>query len=312
MSASNSRPSSRSSGNNQPQSPTSQATNATPRLLSKEEAKKIEEIESKYPDVTNADIKVLRQMKKAAIEAFDYDQSQDIQIYIDLSTKDNTAKVISAFQDWLREGILDAIGNYESNKVEVDQEAEDKELHIREDTNTVFEAMKKRHLEEITDVETQRRIAYLREENRESSEVKHLLNQSKKLATNDDVTGAKQFKKRAEAQRDDDREARKYAVDAKYDKLLEQTKQKQRAELDILQARLESLLSEAQTIHDEEIKAQQKKVTVFIHYSLQKAITEGNKQLVKKEQMPQVTTALKKYVRTLLKEQRKEYFIDGE
>ena len=287
----------------------------------------LQEIERKYPDVKNAktygnpkngqwpdEISGLRRMKKDAIDNFDFDKSEAIQKYINLSSLDNTDRVIKSFQEWLKETILEAIGNYESNLVEIEQEINDKEIEARENANKAFENLKEKQLKEISDIETLRSISELREKNREFADVQHLKIQSKKLATNDDVQGAKMFHQQAlDLQKENVKNSTK-SVNDRYDKLLDQLKEKQRSELTILEESLNSSLEKIEKEKDDSKKIQQRQISVYIKKNIQRAYTDGTKQLVvkSKNNSELFSKSISKYVKDLLKEQNKTELLEVE
>ena len=92
----------------------------------------------------------------------------------------------------------------------------------------------------------------------------------------------------------------------KYDKIIKQTFQKQRIEIDNLQKKLSQLLDEADVIHEKEQITQQKKVGVFLHYVLQKAVIDGSKQLTNKKMRAKLNRELTVYVEKILREKGKE------
>ena len=54
----------------------------------------LQDIESRYPDVKGKNLKKLRDMKKNAIEKFDFDQSDAIQTYINILDQDNLTGLV--------------------------------------------------------------------------------------------------------------------------------------------------------------------------------------------------------------------------
>jgi hypothetical protein len=269
----------------------------------------ISRILGKYPELESKRIEELRLIKKEAILKYDYDKSDDVQRYIDSLMSDNTDKVLQAFKQWLGDGVQQALHKYDLNLLEVDEEAEDRELKIRQECELVFRDMQKRHIDELTAIETEREIARLRERSRESADVKSLLDASQRLATVDDVKGAKSLKSEADALKDQQYHQRMEVINGKFDRLIKQAIRKQSSELEGLQRKLDALLEEAESIHESEKIDQQKKAGVYIRFSLHKAITDAAFQLEKKDKRVMVSTELTSFLKKLLKDEKKGFLL---
>ncbi|KAK8885688.1 hypothetical protein M9Y10_041140 [Tritrichomonas musculus] len=278
--------------------------------------KEIDSLQSEAEGIMNEKkvslIYALREMKKAAIEGFNFDKSSSIQAYLNYLDQDNTAKVTEALQNWLRDSINDVIGNYESNMEEVRQQIEDNEVQIRESVDQIFEEMKKRHIKEIEDNETLRNIEILREEKREKNDVRVLKKQSQNLAKSDEVEQAKLIFNKANEVHINNQKAEQENIKIKYNNLLDQICLRQRTEIEALQQRLEDLINQNEKIRHEDEVYQQKQVAVFIRHTLQKSLNDASKQLNKKENLAKVTQELKSTVIQILREQEREYLLDGE
>lgn len=307
------RPGSQASGrfsrsSNQPPSSPSQAMHD--KSMTPEEERHNIEAEYADDDLPSKNYQELRQLKKAAVEEMDFDKSNSLQRYIDLKTLDNSDQVLSNFKQYLHDTISDCFNNYDSCLDDVNDEAEERELIIRQETQRVLESMEKRHVKEITDLETERSISVLREENRTSAEYKRTSAQAKRLAAADDVIAAKALKAKAEELNKQQQEQRIDEENKKFDKLLQKLNQQQKNELIVLQTKLCTSLSDAEEMHQQEIKSLQKKVGVFIRHILQKSIVEASKQLKKKEMRNKVGNELTKYVTSMLRQENKEFFLE--
>lgn len=289
----------------------SRMSNTSP-YSKKDTATLLQEIEKQYPHVKDQELRKLREMKKDAIEAFDFDQSDAIQKYINILDQDNTQRVTTTLQEWLRDAINDVIGNYESNMEEVSQQIEDNEVQIRESVNQIFEEMKKRHIKEIEDNETLRQIEILREEKREKNDVRELKKQSKNLAKADEVDQAKLIFKKANEIDELNKETEMGNINNKYDRLLNQICARQRTEIEALQQRLEELINQNEKVRHEDEVYQQKQVAVFIRHTLQKSLNDATRKLNRKENISKVTQELKNTVIQILKDQQKLELLDGE
>ena len=285
---------------------------STSQYSKKDTATLLQEIEKDYPHLKDQDTRKLREMKKDAIDNFDFDQSDAIQTYLNILEQDNTQRVTKTLQEWLTEAINDVIGNYESNMEEVNQQIEDNEVQIRESVNQIFEEMKKRHIKEIEDNETLRQIEILREEKREKNDVRELKKQSKNLAKADEVDQAKLIYKKATEVNEFNKETEMNNIADKYNRLLNQICQRQRTEIEGLQQRLEELINQNEKVRHEDTVYQQKQVAVFIRHTLQKSLNDAQRKLNRKENLPKVTQELKNTVTQLLKEQQKLELLDGE
>lgn len=265
-----------------------------------------EDIEALIPEVIGKNDEELRRLKKSLIDSYYYKESSLIQQYIDLSKTDNTWKVVESFQEWLNQEIINALSNFEKNQEEITKESKEFEIRLRKEIESSLKQMMQRHIEELTNVEIMKSLEISREKNRVSQEVNDLWKQSKKLATKDDFEGAMKTKDLGDKMHAQQGERRREMVIEKYDKIIKQTFQKQRIEIDNLQKKLSQLLDEADVIHEKEQITQQKKVGVFLHYVLQKAVIDGSKQLTNKKMRAKLNRELTVYVEKILREKGKE------
>ncbi|OHT03446.1 hypothetical protein TRFO_06690 [Tritrichomonas foetus] len=301
----------RSKASNTPRSPIRISPSNSQQLTVKD-VKEMEKIEKLYPDLAGKSLVQLRNMKKKSIDKFDYDKSKYIQAYIVLSEKDNTTRIINDYKEWLQGQISEAIANYETNLTEIEKETDDKELAVREDIQLMYENMKKRHIEEIMEVETLRQISILREQNREKFDVKTLKKQSQKMAATDDIDAARYYKNQADLLHEENIIKGVENVDLKFNKILDKLKQKQTFELSGLQNKLQDYLRDVDSLQEEQIHEQQKKLLVFINHNLQKAINDGAKVLIKKDMMATVNLELRSFVQQFLKDQNREYILEAQ
>ncbi|KAH0791922.1 hypothetical protein GPJ56_004106 [Histomonas meleagridis] len=268
------------------------------------------QIEEEIPEVIGKSFEELRKLKKDMIYEYDYDKSSKIQTYIELQRTDNTGKVIESFQKWLRDEITKVIENYDKNQEDAVRDSREFEKRIRVDTENTFEQMKARHIEELTDIETEKEVEKLREKRRVSQEVYDLWRQSQKLASVDEIEDAMKTKAQADSLQVQQGEERQEKVEMKYSKIIRQVLDKQKKEIEGLQKKLVSLLDEAEAVMEKEQMEQKKKVGVFVQYALNKAITDGTKQLSNKKMRMTVTNELTAFVKKLLKENGKAEFFD--
>ncbi|OHT12132.1 hypothetical protein TRFO_03775 [Tritrichomonas foetus] len=269
----------------------------------------IKRIENENPEIVNQDIQSLRAMKRKAIESYDFHKSDDIQNYIRLISKDNTSRVIQAFQNWLKESIIDCFAQYNRNVSDIEKDIENMKEKVKSEALTSYQQIEKRHIAEIEEITSNQMIDADRESNRCSPEVRELFIASKKLATADEVSQAKNLKEIAFDMQSSQIEERLQMVDSKYRNLMIQILKKHKSELEILNEKTQKMLETLENRKKEELKDQIKKVGVYLKFTQQKAIAEGSKQLVRKEMRSKVANDLAIYVKNFLISEKKEMFL---
>lgn len=298
------------------------------------------DIESKYPDLLNPDISEyysshmnkrldgtarkspvkprkdmkmtdkLRILKQIAISNCDYDKSDAIQKYIELKMVDNTSEVVGKASEWISEVLEDALKRYTGNVTIITDDATDKKLRIRSGCDECFKDVRKKHINELTDIETERQIELIKEENRVPGYYTAMKEESQRLARNNDRAGAKTTIEKAEALLKERKAQKKKEIHSKYNAAINAALERQEKEIEALQDRLQSELSTADDMAESDLDQERKKMVVCIKSTIKMAVDSSIEHLEKVETRSKVTKALTDYTKKFLKERGHESLLN--
>lgn len=317
------RPASRLSNKSSSQSPRADKKTRTKESI-------IASIEKEYPDVLDPDATILesdeykdmnkrlgakarpleektraeklRILKQIAIGNCDYDKSDAIQQYIDMTTHDNTDEAIDQASAWIQQVLESALQKYEENIVIVTDDATDKKIRIRSGCEECASELRKKHISELTDIDTERQIELLRESKRTPSWYVLMKEQSQRLARGNDREGAKATMAKADDMRRQKMEEKEAAINAKYATTRDRTLDKQAKEIENLQERLALDLHAADEVYQNGLEQERKKLVVCIQSTITIAIRSCLEYLEKVEARGRVTKALNSFTKKFLKE----------
>lgn len=267
------------------------------------------EIEQLLPEVVGKSDEELRELKKRLIDTFDYKKSCLVQQYLNLAKTDNTDRVVASFEAQLRSDAAAALAAFEAGRAAALRAAREFEVRLRRELEESFAQMAQRHVDELARIEVVRELESARAVRRVSPEVSALWSRSKRLATKDDYAGAVAAKALGDQQHADECAQRRAAAAERCDRATRQALQRQRAEIEHMQARLAQLLDEAEGVHAREQQLLQKKVGIALHCALQHAAMEAAKQLTDQKMRAKLGRGLAQCLEKVLRESGHEELI---
>lgn len=270
----------------------------------------LQQIEKRRPELIDKDIESLKKMKLQAIEELQFEYSQDIQRYITLISSDNFMALIHTCEEYLLKMVYQLFLDFDNNIIQINDMKDSNEILIRSEIQAIYEEVKKRHMKEIENVLFSQKIALLRSENRQPKDVFILREQSKMFATMNNIKEAQLTLNQAEIVFQTNQNTSKNLILTKFNKIIGQITAKQRAELDILQEKLQSSLAENEMNHEELIQDQIRRAENSIRYGLKQAINDGCRELNNIGQRQLISKSLTEFMCKILKESTNPLFPD--
>jgi hypothetical protein len=216
----------------------------------------------------------LRNLRKAHVDAFEFDESDAIQLLLDLRSSDTSSTVIDAAKTWLRTCFEDVVGNFQSNSLELEELRDDRELQVRSEVDGLFQAMQTRHLGNLTRICASRRIALQNSDERLSADVRNLQKRSKSLALANMGTEARAAFGEAQSLSERERESRAQDIERAFARQLATAADAQTADIAALEAKLSAMLADIRSTIDQEIKEMENRGICALRFHLRKAIED--------------------------------------
>jgi hypothetical protein len=255
--------------------------------------------------IAETDVTKLRRLKQQAIQDLDYDKSKGIQILIDSLTGDNSAGLIGAFKEWLRQVLTQTLERLDENIAALDNRKGTREQEFKSDIETVVEEMKSRHMKTLTRLESDRAEAIERINTRQSADYRSAVSVTRLLAADDQADLAKRLLQGAASRLEQDRKGLCDATNEKYDKIIHDEVAKQQAEFALLQANFNQHIALIQLGYENDVKTERRKTAIFIQRTLLKGINDCCTGLKAIKYRTGVTHELTKYVADFLEARQK-------
>jgi ATP-dependent Clp protease ATP-binding subunit ClpA len=129
------------------------------------------------------------------------------------------------------------------------------------------------------------------------------------LAADDQPDLAISLLEEATAKLAQDRESQRTAVDEKYNRIVRNEITKQQAEFATLKENFDAHMNLIQLAHEDEVRTEHRKTTIFIQRTLLKGINDCCSGLKARRYRPRVTEELTKYVREFLDTKEKGFLL---
>jgi hypothetical protein len=256
------------------------------------------------------DLQTLRQLKREAIDALDFDRSDAIQRIIDGLDTDASGAIIAKYKGWLTTGIDEALDTLDANICELRQAAFDRELQYRVDVDSILAVTRERHIDEMAALAFAEQVAQLKEEQRDPADIRAMRTAAKRLAASDHIGHANELKGTAARAADDGLRARSEAVAAGFRLRAERTARRQTAELEAMQVQLAARITEMDRSVEEGERAQNKKAVVYIKDQLRRAVAEATEHVTRPNQRVKIAAELAAAVASCLKERQREALME--
>jgi hypothetical protein len=235
----------------------------------------ISQIESRYPDVREKKTAVeLRELRKQAVEVFDFDKSDAILAYLELLSTDISDSTIAEARVWLASCCQSAIGTFQSNLIELEWLLENRELHVRREIQSQFEELQLTHENsQIVPIEDKRQRAIHRA-GAPSAAVLDLERKAKELALAGNGAEAREAKSQADALYDGEVATLTEAANQKFDAKQAQLAEVQIGQLKALEDKLKDMLDAIQSSYVKELKEQEAHLIVALKFHWRKAVND--------------------------------------
>jgi hypothetical protein len=250
-----------------------------------------------------------RQEKAEAIQKCEYKKSAQIQREIDAILSQDRNTTVDDRKEILKQTVLTALGNFESNLIDIQDASRATEEDIRTAISESFANLQSHHQAELAGIEFKRLKAVDREEHRETGDFKFARAKSQRLATEDQPEEADAIYREAKAQLDQQRQLVLASIEEKFEKRVARATRKHATDFANLEADLDAQLASAETKKEEEIESQRKAVKVTIQSALQSAIAACAKDVSKKALLGKLISELTQFVKDLLKQEGKSEFL---
>jgi hypothetical protein len=226
---------------------------------------------TRYPDVCEKTAVMLRELRKKAVDEFDFDKSDAILAYLELLATDTSDSTIAEARVWLASNCQIAIGAFQSNLIELQWLLEDRERHARAGIQAQFEELQIKHEEiDVVNKEDKRRIA-LHRAGAPSAAVLELERKAKDLALAGNGIEAREAKRQADDLYDSEVETLAADINRKYDAQQERLAEEQIGDLKALEDKLQEMLDKVQSAYDREVKEQESHLIVALKFHWRKA-----------------------------------------
>lgn len=258
--------------------------------------KQMLKIEKKFPYFVDKSMEELEQMKSFLCEKQEYDKFINLQTYIDFRKKENTSYVLAVFKKWLQEGINEAAQNFDINISQIKEQIQLQKQAIAKDHELLLSQINKNKINEIEKLNIEKSSEIDREKKRQSPEVRNLLNLSQKYAVANQTELAKKAKKDALLKQKAQFENKQQQIELKYIQYIKKIQQKHKNDTEAAKMKYNSQLTTIKRELLSQTEEQKKKLSVFVLFLQQRAITEGSKELIKKEKKTTLKNEITDYV----------------
>ena len=180
----------------------------------------------------------LEKLKVKYIETYKYKKAKQIDEEIKKQRNRKLQKLNQTSIQAINSDIDKLYNEYKEIQKNTEVTYKKKELEKREEISDQFQDIQTRHIGELVKIEKEFALAVIREQKRPIPEVNAILEQSKKVAYNDDFQCADRLRKKASRIRDEQLAARRSVVDLQYNEIRIKALNKQRTEIDILKNKL--------------------------------------------------------------------------
>ncbi|KAK8899529.1 hypothetical protein M9Y10_001845 [Tritrichomonas musculus] len=273
--------------------------------------KQMLKIEKKFPYFVDKSMEELEQMKSFLCEKQEYDKFINLQTYIDFRKKENTSYVLAVFKKWLQEGINEAAQNFDINISQIKEQIQLQKQAIAKDHELLLSQINKNKINEIEKLNIEKSSEIDREKKRQSPEVRNLLNLSQKYAVANQTELAKKAKKDALLKQKAQFENKQQQIELKYIQFIKKIQQKHKNDTEAAKMKYNSQLTTIKRELLSQTEEQKKKLSVFVLFLQQRAITEGSKELIKKEKKTTLKNEITDYVYNHIFDIGKGFLFEG-
>ena len=273
--------------------------------------KQMLKIEKKFRYFVDKSMEELEQMKSFLCEKQEYDKFINLQTYIDFRKKENTSYVLAVFKKWLQEGINEAAQNFDINISQIKEQIQLQKQAIAKDHELLLSQINKNKINEIEKLNIEKSSEIDREKKRQSPEVRNLLNLSQKYAVANQTELAKKAKKDALLKQKAQFENKQQQIELKYIQFIKKIQQKHKNDTEAAKMKYNSQLTTIKRELLSQTEEQKKKLSVFVLFLQQRAITEGSKELIKKEKKTTLKNEITDYVYNHIFDIGKGFLFEG-
>ncbi|OHT03050.1 hypothetical protein TRFO_29603 [Tritrichomonas foetus] len=252
---------------------------------------------SKYDGLTLIE---LRQRREKEVNDLNFEEVAVIDEAIKNYNVDNTAKVVEKVEQSLATDIDSAFARFDQACQEIENRTNENEQRIRTNTNSNFQIVKERHVQELADLETERQLDVIRSKERPSAKNNEMKNIAKNLARSGVIDAAITTREEAKISLEQELAFREYDINLRYEKILGHCVKRQSLELETMQNNFQKLIQNNENAKNKDILLQRQTLKGYITNAMRRAITEGCNELSRKDKRPELSQQITDFVQQKL------------
>ncbi|OHS96555.1 hypothetical protein TRFO_37299 [Tritrichomonas foetus] len=242
------------------------------------------------------DVQKLRAELKKSNKARTFLKSRKIDEILTKKLSDSIESIIQPIMNDLDKKLDDIFNELKEISEQKNEEYGHNEALLRQSIEDTFEEIKERQLNELKELEVQKRSELIRERKRMPPSVKHLRDLSVVLADHKKYEEAMNLDQEAEILQEREAEERIEQIEIKYRKLNESLFSRFAKELKSLQEKLDNGLNMIFDQHNNQLINAQKIAEVTVKSSLLNAINLANNKVNKNNKVAEITTRFTNFV----------------
>ncbi|KAK8900165.1 hypothetical protein M9Y10_002488 [Tritrichomonas musculus] len=253
----------------------------------------------------------LRKLREEEVNNLNFEEVNVIDEAIRKCNTSNKDTVVEAIKKSLSEIIDDCFKRYEQNCQAIENDSAAKEAVIRRASNDYFQQVKERHIQDHADLETSRQLNLIRAAERPSAKNYEMKNIAKNLARSGVIDAAISAREEAKMSLEQEIILRKYDINARFEKALENLTRKQVHDLVTMQNNLSKQLQSNEKSKEKEITLLKQALKGSITNAMRRAISEGCNKLSKKDERPDLTAQITNFVQQKLEDENRVSVFQG-
>lgn len=247
----------------------------------------------KYKDL---DDQAIRKIRVELVNDLKLEEVAQLDAYMRTRVVDNTAKVLQQIKDELDKKLNGAFNQLDADLANNDNDFDQEELKTRENYDKIFAETKKRHINEIATLLTEKKLEESRAQVRDVAKSIEYRTKAKHLAMSGEVDEAFIARDQAAQEKKDGIEARMEDLNTKYEKVIGKVQEHQAHELAEINDNLEKALIAIETRRANKKDILEKKFVVDVRSYKVKAIAQGCDRLKNPANRPEFTEKLTLFV----------------
>lgn len=223
----------------------------------------------------NKSIREIQTGRKQCVDELNFEEADQIDKYLIKISKEDHSSYLNDLKDIIKNQMDQIFVLYDEKIKEIRDSAAEKSLKIKAQINNNFQQMKEKHINQLTKIIVERELNIEKVKQRKVAKAIELERQAKIAATNHKIPEALLLRNQSQKAKDIGIRTQLQEVQRHYDKILHQTSNKQKAELEFLS---QTLISSIQTIESQQKSEEriiQKKVVMAIKNLLSHTTSEA-------------------------------------